>query len=142
VSKLMLGAGALIAAVALAACGGDDDPSKTEFIKDANAICKEGDKRINADAEKAFSANKRPSKAEVTKFSEDTAIPEIQAQIDDLRDLGAPSGDDEKVSAILDEAQSALDEVEADPTVFLSDTDPFAKANKLAKGYGLTECAG
>jgi hypothetical protein len=65
----------------------------------------------------------------------------IQGEIDGLRALGAPAGDEQQVDAILNEAQSALDKTKQDPSV-LANTDPFKKANQDAKAYGLTACGG
>lgn len=126
-----------------AGCGGGDDAlTKSEFLKQGNAICKKGNKVIDSAANKAFPSNQQPSDAEITKFAEDTAIPEIQKEIDGIGDLNPPSADEDKVNAILDEAQVALDKAKADPLIFASNNDPFVKANKLANDYGLTECAG
>ena len=143
-SKLIPAACALLATGLLASgCGGDDDElTKAEFLKQGNAICANGNKEIDAAADKAFSSNQRPSNAEVKKFAEDTLIPSVEGQIDDLRDLTPPSADEDQVNAILDEDDTALDETKADPTIVASGQDPFKKANQLAKSYGLTECAG
>ncbi len=142
IGGLALAAILSVGIVAVGCGGGDDALTKSEFLKQGNAICKKGNQAVDSAANKAFTGNKQPSDAEVTKFAEDTAIPEIQTEIDGIRDLAPPSGDDGKVSAILDEAQAALDKAKADPLIFASNTDPFAKANQLAKDYGLTECAG
>jgi hypothetical protein len=142
--SLTLAGFALLAAGLLAAgCGGgDDNLTKAEFLKQGNAICKKGDKEIDKAADKTFTSKQRPSDATITKFAEDTVIPNVQGQIDGLRDLNPPSDDEDQVNAILDEAQSTLDETKDDPTIFASNQDPFKKANKLAKDYGLTECGG
>ena len=69
----------------------------------------------------------------------------MQSQIDGIKALGAPTGDEAQVKAIVDSAQSALDKAKADPTVLLQNNpknDPFAKANQLGKSYGLTACGG
>jgi hypothetical protein len=132
-----------VAAIGLAACGSDDDElTKAEFLKQGNAICRDGNKEIDAAADKAFSSDQRPSNAELEKFAEDTLIPSVEGQIDDLRDLTPPSADEDQVNAILDEADTALDETKADPAIVASNQDPFKKANQLAESYGLTECAG
>ena len=122
--------------------GGDDELTKAEFLKQGNAICKKGDKEIDQAADKTFTGNQRPSTAEIKKFAEGTVIPNVQEQIDAIRDLNPPADDEDQVNAILDEAQSTLDKTKDDPTIFASNQDPFKKANKLAKDYGLTECGG
>jgi hypothetical protein len=129
--------------IVVAGCGGGDDAlTKSEFLKQGNAICKKGNKEIDQSANKTFSKNQRPTKAEITKFAEDTLIPSAEEQIAGLRDLNPPSADEDQVNAILDEADSALDETKADPAIVASNKDPFKKANQLAKSYGLNECAG
>ena len=139
-----------------AGCGSGNDNStsttaaltKAEFLKKGNAICKKGNQQINKAANQTFTKKKYPNgpppKSVQTKFATDTLIPNIQSQIDGVNALGAPTGDEAKVKAIVDSAQSALDKAKADPTILLqsSKNDPFAETNKLAKAYGLTACGG
>ncbi len=141
---------AAMAAVALAAataagCGSSDDkgPTKADFVKQANGICAKGNEEIEAGARKLFAGSKgRPSKAAIAKFVGSTAIPEIQKQVDALKKLDPPEGDEGKVKQITDAADAGLAKVKANP---LSATregpkDPFAKADKLAGDYGLEAC--
>jgi hypothetical protein len=144
VKRLFLTAACALVATAAIGCGGDDDEAltKAEFLKQGNAICAKGNKEIDAGANKTFEKGKQPSKAQITKFAEDTLIPSVESQIDQLRDLKPPSADEDQVNKILDEAESALDETKDDPSVFATNKDPFKKANSLAGAYGLKECAG
>ena len=139
---LLLTAILSVGVIAVGCGGGGDNLTKAEFTTQGNAICKKGNQEINKEANKTFTKGQQPSKAEIEKFATDTVVPEVQKQIDGLRDLNAPSADEDQVNAILDEAQSANDKAKADPTIFASNGDPFKKANQLAKSYGLTECAG
>jgi hypothetical protein len=124
-------------------CGGDDAPSKAEYIADADAICKQGEKEIEAAAEETFAQNQQPSDAEVVSFAEKTVVPNIQGQIDDLRDLTPPEGDEDTVNAIYDAAQDGLDQLEEDPVLLTGrGADPFAEVQGFAKDYGLEECGG
>jgi hypothetical protein len=147
------GAAALAATLGLglvlAACGGSSDDSsltKAEFVKQGNAVCKKGNQQINKVGKQVFGTNgnhKNPTQAEQTKFATDTLIPKVQTEIDGIEALGAPKGDQAQVKAIVDSAQTALDKSKADPTILIEGkSDPFAKANKLANAYGLTECGG
>jgi hypothetical protein len=137
----------------LVACGSNSNSNSTtaltkaEFLKQGNAICKKGNQQINKVANQTFTKKKYPNgpppQSVQTKFATDTAIPNIQSQIDGVKALGAPTGDEAQVKAIIDSAQSALDKAKADPTILLqnnSKNDPFAAANKLATAYGLTVC--
>ena len=67
----------------LSACGGGGSTtatiSKAEFLKQGNAICKNGNKQIEAAAEQQFpKSSGRPSQAEQVKFATQTVIPNIQ----------------------------------------------------------------
>lgn len=139
-----------IAAIAVAGCGSSSNSTsgataltKAEFLKQGNAICKKGNQQINAAANKLF-GGKKPSSAEETKFGQSTAIPSVQSQISGVEALSAPSGDESTVKAITDAAQKALDKAKANQSLLNASNTagPFAEADKLAKAYGLTACAG
>lgn len=139
------------AAVLIAGCGGGSSSSttvasgtalsKSEFLAKGNAICAKGNQEINAAGKKVFGHN-APSQADLDKFANDTLIPNIQQQIDGLKALPPPAGDEDQVNAILTAAQSGLDKAKQDPSLITSQggSDPFAQANKLANAYGLTKC--
>jgi hypothetical protein len=155
---------ALVAATIGAGCGGGDDTtttgatgasgatgaqgaplSKSAFLAKGNAICKKGNQTINQKANQYFkSVGNQPSSAQFDKFANETLIPNIQAQITAIEGLTPPSADTDQVNAITDAAQQALDKVKADPSLLQQNggSDPFAEVNKLAKQYGLDECAG
>jgi hypothetical protein len=126
---------------ATGATGATGEPlSKDEFITQADAICKAGDKKIDAAAQETFSGG-QPSQAEQEQFVTEDVVPNIQEQIDGLRALTPPEGDEEEVSAILDSAQDAIDQTEADPGALTEGgDDPFSEANQLAEEYGLEVC--
>ena len=135
--------GALIVGlVAVAGCGGgDDELTKAEFLKQGNAICAKGNKEINQAANKVFTSKQEPSQAQLNKFAENTLIPSVQGQVDDLRDLNPPSELDDQVSSLLDDAEAALDKGKADPSILTSDKqDPFKDVNQTAEKLGLKAC--
>jgi hypothetical protein len=113
----------LAVALAAAGCGGDNSDStstatitKTEFVAKANAVCAAGNKA-------------KPS------------VANIQGQIDSVRALGAPSGDEATVTKMLDTAQADLDTVKGNPALLNGKSDPFKDFAALAHPYGLTQCA-
>ena len=66
----------------------------------------------------------------------------IQTQIDQVKALGAPSGDEATVSNFLGLAQADLNKLKSDPTILhAGKSDPFADFAKVAHPYGLTACA-
>jgi hypothetical protein len=142
----------LTLAVFAAGCGNGDDSAasitKSEFLAQGNAICKQGNQEIDSDFE-AFAKendlqqNDGLTDAQATEASEEILIPNVQDQVDQIRELGAPDGQEAQVDAILAAAQKGIDDLEADPTLLAQNgADPFAEANKLAKDYGLAACAG
>jgi hypothetical protein len=134
VAGLLLATGLIVAG-----CGdGDDDTlSKSEFIAKADAICEKGNKEIEAAPSPA--GGDRPSQQALEQFATDTLIPNIQKQVNDIRALEPPEEDESQVDAILNSAQTSIDELKADPSK-ITDEDSFAEANKLARDYGLKVC--
>jgi hypothetical protein len=138
-----------------AGCGSSDDSTdstssssltKAEFLKQGNAICAKGEKELNEEFEKFaeeenLSENKQPTKAQLTKATEEVFLPIIKEQVEGIRDLGAPSGEEEQVDEVVTAAEEALEKGEEDPASLANEKeDPFADANKLANDYGLTKC--
>jgi hypothetical protein len=112
--------------------------SKPSFLAKANAICKQGSQKQGA-AQSAL--GKQPSQTQVTTYVNSSFAPNIQAQIDGVRALGAPSGDQATVTKMLDMAQADLNKVKASPALLTGKADPFADFANLAHPYGLTSCA-
>jgi|SRR5215218_9816458 len=150
----MLGA---LLALAVAGCGDDDDqsttttstaaPTKQQFVRDANKICKSSTGKIERASSQFFAnapPNEEPPPAEIEKFGKRTVFPTIQAEIDRIKALGAPAGDEAEVSAILDATQSGLEKLEQNPRQLAKGgaAPAFEQAQKLAGDYGLTQCAG
>jgi hypothetical protein len=112
--------------------------SKSAFLAKANAICTQGNQKQEA-AGKAL--GEQPSQAQIATYVSSSFAPNIQAQIDGVRALGAPSGDDAAVTNMLDIAQADLNKVKANPALLAGNTDQFANFAKLAHPYGLVDCA-
>jgi hypothetical protein len=142
---------ALAVGAVAAGCGSGSDSSttstaavtKSEFLAQGNKICADGNKAINQAANKEFS-NGKPSASQVTQFVTKTVIPSIQSQINGIKALPAPAGDEAQVSDIVTSAQNAVDKAKANPHLLTQSgsEDPFTEANKLAEHYGLTRCGG
>lgn len=141
--------GAIAIAIALGVAGCGDDESSTEsstaasitkeeFVTQANQICADGTVSVEAAAKKVFTSP-QPSKAAVGGFVTETVIPETEAQVTDIRALGAPAGEEEQVDAILETADQELEALMADPSAI--GPQSFAESSKLAADYGLNECA-
>ena len=137
----------LFALAALFAGCGDDDSgdsgdsgstetlTKAEFIEQGNAICAEGNKKLD----KLFpQAPGQPGTPAFDDFAATKIIPNIEAQVRAIDELPAPEGDEEQVDAIISAADDALAKLDEDPSLIAGDV--FAEANRLASDYGLTVC--
>ena len=140
-------AATLVLGLAAAGCGSSSSKttssstiaalSKPQFLAQGNAICAKGNQSLAA-ADKAL--GNQPSKAQITTFVASAFAPNIQRQIDGLRALGIPSGEQATVTKMLDVAQADLNKIKGNPA-FLASGAGFADFVKLAHPYGLTACA-
>ena len=121
--------------------------TKTKFIEQADAICKEGGEEIQ---EKLFpyleARSKEPSSKDLlethaAEIVNTIAIPRFEEEIDRIGKLGAPSGDEQEVAAILTAMHQVLEGAAEQPKAFMRSGASFGKAAKLARAYGLTACA-
>jgi hypothetical protein len=139
-----LTAAVLAPALVAAGCGSTDSTtskSKAEFLKKGNAICKGANRQISQAAKKAL-PSRRPSQEQAAKFATDTVIPVVQREINGLKALRVPRGDEAEVKAIVAAGQTAVYEVKANPAAITSNNrNPFATWDAQAKAYGLTVCA-
>jgi hypothetical protein len=140
--------GAAFAIVLVAAGCGDDSSTtaltKAEFVQRGNAICKAGNEEIDREFEKfaedhKLAQNKPPTSAQLEEAAEEFLLPSVSRQIDEVRALGAPEGQEETVEAFLDNAEAEVETIEEDPGKL--NEDAFAAVNKEARALGLTACA-
>jgi hypothetical protein len=146
--KTQLITSACIAALALGACGsGYKGLSKAEFVKQAEATCV----RDQAKIEKiGRSVGENPTLQQVKAAYKDRLIPAFNDQVDELRALKPPKADREKISKMLDDLTTGIDQAGASIAKLetieglqtLDEPAGFKAANKAAKAYGLTKCAG
>lgn len=136
---------AVVALLAFAGCGGGDETTsltKAEFTKQANAGCKEHTK----EREELFQAaikeidSSEATRADQAKLIDEVLIPPFEKDIENLKSLGAPEGDEEQVKEIIQAMEKAVKKVEAKPLVALRSSSQFAEARAAAVKYGLNDC--
>ncbi len=72
-------------------CGGDDDAlNNGELVKKANAFCKRHTQKIGAASGKLLAGGQLPSPREFGKLAQGTIVPEVGAQVKELRALEPP----------------------------------------------------
>jgi hypothetical protein len=119
--------------------------TKTEYVKQGNAICKAGTAKQQADIAAYSKAHHLSGKATPTKAQETQVAAigasNIQAQINAVKALVPPSAGKAQVTAMLAAAQQDLGRVKQNPALLFGNTNPFAHSGKLLHAYGLTSCA-
>lgn len=146
--------GLFAAGLVWAGCGGSSDSSsevtasslsKAQFIKQADAACKKGEEEVQSDFKAFASENENlanPTEDQFSELIETVLVANVEQELEDIRALGAPSGDEEKVEAILAAREEGVEEAEAQPKRAVeSSLAGFEKANGLAKAYGLEACS-
>jgi len=134
--------GMLLPLVWLSGCGGGSDgpPSRAEFIERGNAICSRAAAEQRALAPPATVESEPP--ANRTSYIEPVLVKSIEKELRRLKALGPPPGDKKKIEAIFKEIEKGIEDAKLDPLdPLVNATDPFRKANRLARAYGLKACA-
>ena len=149
-------AGALAVVLTSAGCGGGSGSelstssiSKAAFIKKLDAICAKGNKA----AEDNFAAyakktnftpaeiNKQMSDAEAAELAKTVLLPAVKQEVAQIRKLSVPSGDQDRIEAMLEAIEEGIETTERIPKVVLEEISVgFGVANRLAKEYGLQVC--
>jgi hypothetical protein len=157
---------ALAAVLLVAGCGDGDDSSasgsaetsesteitvesgslsKAQFIEKADAVCEKGRKKFerllgdfisSAEANESSSGQQAQAKALVNSVF----APIYEEQIDEISSLGAPSGDEDEVEAVLKAIQQDIDKGKEDPLKYVRSENIFAGSTKPARAYGFTYC--
>ncbi|HUC07461.1 MAG TPA: hypothetical protein VMR96_05170 [Solirubrobacterales bacterium] len=139
---------AVAAALLIAGCGDDsssaDSISKEEFIVKADAVCKKGTERMQAAIAKVLK-----DQLNITKVSKDdqeeivtkVMVPSVSREVKELRALGIPDGDDERVDAMITALEEGVETAERDPEVVTKSSDAiFGIASRIGGEYGLAVC--
>jgi hypothetical protein len=157
-------------AAVVAGCGGNDNhvdigtvslaPSRTDYISRADGVCglyqdrierngraqlglRGSDFRVLASGRVVFKPGRRPPDAAILGFISGIAVPELQAQLGELRALEPPTADAAQVTAIYDEAGRATAALAADPRLALDEARMralFTPPLRSARRYGFRVC--
>ncbi len=143
-------------ALIVAGCGGGDSSStistgtlsKEAFIKKADAICTKGNEELQKGFavylkknKKSIIALRHPSKADYEGLIVGVLIPNLEKEIEAIRALGAPSGDEERIEGFLTALEEGIEVAENDPKAVTHSSEAiFGIGSRLAKEYGLEVC--
>jgi hypothetical protein len=142
--------------VAVAGCGGDDGVSKADFIRRADAICREGNAKVRALQDDIAAAQRSSDQRRV--YAELARLTARSAQLSSpyvarLDALDTPAGDRDELKAWVAGARRQLDAVRRMSTAFRAGDDAriatlaeqvdalASRTNAFARRYGMTDCA-
>lgn len=145
------GIGVVVAALTIGAfaagCGdgGDSTASasvtKAQFVKKATAICADRKKRWEAkvaSAKKEFEAEDASLDEEgAEELVSSSLLPLMKEELEELEDLGAPAGDEEKVSKILEARSEAIAKIEQSGVAAVYKPTTLGPFDEQAGKYGL-----
>jgi len=132
--------GAATSLSSLIGCGGNEEQlTKAQFLKQGDAICR------RAEAEQAgLASHYKKGQVAPGHFEVVTAVfvPPMEKELRRLKALSPPQKDEQQVRAVLEGIEKGVKDAKFDYLdLFLKQTDPFAKANELARKYGFHVCA-
>jgi hypothetical protein len=152
VNRWILGAivGAIGAILAVGCGGGDDSTtttiSKAEFTKQASAICAEGEQKMKAalaDYSKTIestpggTSDRDIQRNLANEMVKDSIIPTIQEELEQLEELGVPTGDGADVSKMVKTLSKSVKSFEDNGVRELVNPEEFVRFQEEAKAYGL-----
>ncbi len=119
--------------------------TKAEFLARGNAICADG-RRQFLPRMSAYIERRYPDEEVTPEIFADAIhvvfLPMLETQIEEIRELGAPRGDEQTIETFLDTLQAKIDVIETwqrVPSRFPVDRE-FRPAGELAREYGLLTC--
>ena len=148
----------LVFAAGAAGCGDDDSSTAdsttsgvTGFTGEAptdalhyhliaDKYCRRAENEIDKAAAEQF-GGEQPSPEELTDFVNDYYLPIMRRQMEQIRTIPIPPGEEEKVNAIYDAFDEGLAQAEANPEDLLNGPPPgIVEASRLAVDYGFDDC--
>jgi len=120
--------------------------TKKQFLKAANATCKDAYRAIDAAFEEHIAdlgENAEPSAAQI-EAGVASVVEILRAAAAEVKALVGPPALERKVKRFLDQFRAVVAEFEADPQAAFAEElsgYPFAKPDRLARKIGLRSCA-
>ena len=124
--------------------GSESSLSKAKFIKTANKICYDGKEEQALQLQQYIQENpsNRPPNDAGVEAVQSILLPSVRDQVDQVRELGAPRGDERTIEATLDGLEKATDKIEAESISKDGEIRAaFRPAGDIALEYGLGGCA-
>lgn len=124
-------------------CGssGSEPLTKAEFSRQGNKICKEATQARAKAIEEVFKGldpNRTYPKRTEAAILKMVVI--YEKTMEEIGDLDAPEGEEEKVESLLGAMEAAAERTKANPQTAVVGNAPFREADKVAEKLDLKEC--
>lgn len=128
--------------------GGGGSIGRAEFIEKADEICADSHREIAvkgvAELRKGVKAGKSKEEIEADVL-EGLLVPTLEDELEAIRALGAPAGDEGEVEAFLAAFEEVIEEAREDPQTFIQSSGEYTfghyrKPGHLMAAYGLSGC--
>jgi hypothetical protein len=115
--------------------------SKPVFIEKASDICVTTARRIGSESLVVIEESNIESINDEVEASlvEPILIPAFETEIEEIRALGTPKGDEAQIESILTAIQEIIDAAEEEPEL-VTRPKPYAAIEARAKSYGMSAC--
>lgn len=139
-------ASGMLATLVVVGCGGGASSetagaiTKAEFISQADAICAETNQAMEDKVQATFGGGSQPGKAEQEAFVTETILPSIEGDLEKVRALPEPAGDEAAIDQFLSDAEKGVAEAKKDPEGFPKSAPSLQKSSGEAAAYGLKVC--
>jgi hypothetical protein len=120
--------------------------TKAVFIKRADSICSKADEQTKRELtaytkENKIPSGQEPSPTQYTAITTTILIPALRHQVDEIRGLGYPAGDEGRIESFLNAVDAVIKKLEEEPAeVAETPRKLLAGADKIVAGYGFKVC--
>ena len=140
---------ALMTAALAAGCGGGSDsstdnsadPGTTEFIAQADKVCKASNASIQKEILKELNGTTKQSKAQIISVTRKTIVPGLSAQFKELQKLTPPEEAVAGFDTFMSSYSADIQELKKSPELVVSG-EPMKNSTVAAKNFGFNTCAG
>ncbi len=126
----------------VAGCGGGESLSRADYASEANVICSRAGKKVVAGLTSQSEGGGGSEAKRYEALSESVLLPSLETEVSELRELGAPDGEEAKIDELLAAMQRGIDAAKARQIHSLGQFGQgFVRFDELAHEYGFDSCA-
>jgi hypothetical protein len=116
--------------------------AKAKYVVKANALCEKRQRQIQDDLKRIVKGLPADGdeRAGLARVVEQAFAPGLEAELDELHELGAPQGDETQIEEIFAAIEAVIAEMRENPAAFGRSPNGFAQIQELTGSYGIDAC--